>query len=159
GDVGCFSLAPTKILGAYGDAGIVTTNNREIAERVKVLRNYGHDLSMGDHRGLTDGIRAWKLIAEGFNERLDALQTAVLHAKRPYLEDRISGRRAIADRNRRQLSRLELVTPHEAPGVRHVYRGYPVLVSERARTREHLAERAIASQVYYAPPLHLQPAY
>jgi dTDP-4-amino-4,6-dideoxygalactose transaminase len=159
GDVGCFSLAPTKILGAYGDAGIVTTNSREIAERVKVLRNYGHDLSMDDRRGLTDGIRTWKLIAEGFNERLDALQAAVLRAKLPTLEDRIAKRRAIAERYGRQLSRLDLVTPFEAPGVRHVYRGYPLLVRERARTREHLAERGIATQVYYAPPLHLQPAY
>ncbi len=158
GDVGCFSLAPTKILGAYGDAGIVTTDSRVIADRVKVLRNYGHDLSMEDHRGLI-GIHTWKLIAEGFNERLDALQAAVLRAKLPTLPDRIARRRAIAQRYGRGLARLDLATPFEAPGARHVYRGYPLLVRERARTREHLTAKGIASQAYYVPPLHLQPVY
>ena len=159
GDVGCFSLAPGKILGAYGDAGIVTTDSREIAERVKVLRNYGHDLSMEDTRDSVGGIDTWKLIAEGFNERLDALQAAVLRAKLPTLADRIARRRAIARCYDRRLERLDLVIPHEAPGARHVYRGYPLLVRERTRTREHLTAKGIATQVYYVPPLHLQPVY
>jgi dTDP-4-amino-4,6-dideoxygalactose transaminase len=159
GDVGCFSLAPGKILGAYGDAGIITTDSREIAERIKVLRNYGHDLSMEDTRDSVGGIYTWKLIAEGFNERLDALQAAVLRAKLPTLAERIARRRAIARRYDRRLERLDLVIPHEAPGTRHVYRGYPLLVRERTRTREHLTAKGIATQVYYVPPLHLQPVY
>ncbi|MCJ7667221.1 MAG: DegT/DnrJ/EryC1/StrS family aminotransferase, partial [Anaerolineae bacterium] len=120
GDVGCFSLAPTKILGAYGDAGIVVTNRPEIVDRIKVLRNYGHDLQMEKSANGILGIHHWKLIAEGFNERLDALQAAILRVKLPTLDERIERRREVAYIYNELLAGLELVTPYEADDVKHV---------------------------------------
>ena len=159
GDVGCFSLAPTKILGAYGDAGIIVTNQREITDRIKVLRNYGHGLEMEEDIESTLGVRTWELVAEGFNERLDTLQAAILRAKLPTLEERITRRREAAHRYNELLAGLDLVTPYEANDVKHVYRAYIVLVDNREQVREYLASKDIATRVYYIPPLHLQPAY
>lgn len=159
GDVGCFSLAPTKILGAYGDAGIVVTNQQKIADRIKVLRNYGHGLEMEENAESVLGVRVWKLVAEGFNERLDTLQAAILRAKLPTLEDRITRRREAAHRYNELLADLDLVTPYESSDVKHVYRAYTILVDNREQVREYLASKDIATRIYYIPPLHLQPAY
>lgn len=159
GDVGCFSLAPTKILGAYGDAGIVVTNQQKIADRIKVLRNYGHGLEMEENAESVLGVRVWKLVAEGFNERLDTLQAAILRAKLPTLEDRITRRREAARRYNELLADLDLVTPYESSDVKHVYRAYTILVDNREQVREYLASKGIATRIYYIPPLHLQPAY
>jgi len=159
GDVGCFSLAPTKILGAYGDAGIVVTNRPEIVDRIKVLRNYGHDLQMEKSANGILGIHHWKLIAEGFNERLDALQAAILRVKLPTLDERIERRREVAYIYNELLAGLELVTPYEADDVKHVYRAYTILVDNRERVQGYLASKDIATMLYYIPPLHLQPVY
>jgi len=159
GDVTCFSLAPTKILGAYGDAGIVTTDRREIADRIRVLGNYGHSLEMDESAKSALGVQLWKLVAEGFNERLDPLQAAILRAKLPTLDDRIARRRAAARKYDQLLAGLDVVTPYESEHVKHVYRAYTVLVRSRERVRKYLAARGISTRVYYIPPLHLQPAY
>jgi dTDP-4-amino-4,6-dideoxygalactose transaminase len=159
GDVSCFSLAPTKILGAYGDAGVVTTNDRQIADRVRVLRNYGHSLDMGARIDGVLGTRGWNMVAEGFNERLDTLQAAILRAKLPTLEQRIAQRRKAANRYNTLLERLDVVRPYEAESVRHVYRAYTVLIEDRDRVRNCLTAQGIATRTYYIPPLHLQPVY
>ena len=96
GDAGCFSLAQGKILGAYGDAGVVVTGRREVADRIRVLRNYVFALEMESTLGGTLGFRDWRLVSEGFNERLDTLQAAIVRAKMPTLESRIARRRAAA---------------------------------------------------------------
>ena len=159
GDVTCFSLAPTKILGAYGDAGIVVTDRQDIADRIRVLGNYGHSLKMDENAKSALGVQVWELVAEGFNERLDPLQAAVLRAKLPTLDDRIARRRAAARKYDRLLAGLNVVTPFEAEHVKHVYRAYTILVHNRDRVRAHLASKGISSRIYYIPPLHLQPAY
>jgi len=159
GDVGCFSLAPTKILGAYGDAGIIVTNQQKTADRIKVLRNYGHGLEMEENAESILGVRMWELVAEGFNERLDALQAAILRAKLPTLEERITQRREAAHKYNELLAGADLVTPHEADDVKHVYRAYIILVDNRDQVRGYLASKEIATRIYYIPPLHLQPAY
>jgi dTDP-4-amino-4,6-dideoxygalactose transaminase len=159
GDLGCFSLAPTKILGASGDAGIITTDRQDLADRIRVLRNYGHDLSMDAQDGLVAGVRVWKLIAEGYNERLDPVHAAVVRVKLRSLDQRIARRRRIAALYGDLLRGLDLVLPFETPGATHVYRAYPVLVRNRDRVRQHLAARGIATQAYYTPLLHLQPVY
>jgi dTDP-4-amino-4,6-dideoxygalactose transaminase len=159
GDVGCFSLAPTKILGALGDAGVVTTNDAAVADRIKVLRNYGHDLRMGSPLVPSPGVPEWRLIAEGFNERLDSLQAAVLRVRLPALNERIERRRDIARRYTQGLKNLDVVAPYEAPDVTHVYRAYPILVEHADRVRADLAGRGISTHAYYTPPLHQQPAY
>ena len=159
GDVGCFSLAPSKILGAYGDAGIVVTNDAEIAERIRVLRNYGHAPEMVFDPDDVAGFDAWRVLEEGYNQRLDTLQAALLAAKLPTLEERISVRLAAAERYDRLLADTDVVTPYAAPDVRHVYFAYTVLLDDREAARQFLAARGIASRLYYNPPLHLQPAY
>jgi len=159
GDVGCFSLAPTKILGAYGDAGVVVTNDARIADRIRVLRNYGHSLEMENNTDELLGVRSWELVVEGFNERLDALQAAILRAKLPTLDERIARRREIAYKYNTLLDGLDVVTPYEAGYAKHVYRAYTILVENRERVREYLASKGIASRLYYVPPLHLQPVY
>lgn len=159
GHVGCFSLAPTKILGAYGDAGIVVTDDPEIADRIRVLRNYGHALEMEENLTGALGIETWKLVVEGYNERLDSLQAAILRAKLPTLDERIARRRAAAHRYDERFADLDLLPPYEAAGVKHVYRGYVIQVDERERLRRHLAARDIATRLYYVPLLHVQPAY
>jgi dTDP-4-amino-4,6-dideoxygalactose transaminase len=161
GDVGCFSLAPTKILGTYGDAGIVVSDNEEIANEIRILRNYGHSLAMAHSEAgtLTPRIQEWKLVAEGFNERLDALHAAIARAKLPTLDQRIARRRAAADRYNELLEELDVVTPYEAEYVKHVYRAYAILTDHRDELRKELAERGVATLVYYIPILHLQPVY
>jgi dTDP-4-amino-4,6-dideoxygalactose transaminase len=159
GDVAAFSLAPGKILGAFGDAGAVVTNDPDIARRVRILRNYGHDPNMEEDRPQKSVVRDWNLLEEGYNERLDTLQAAILCAKLPTLERRIDARRQIAKTYDQRLAALDLLVPYEPPAARHVYRAYPILVRERDRVRQHLQSKQIATQTYYAPPLHLQPAY
>jgi dTDP-4-amino-4,6-dideoxygalactose transaminase len=159
GDVGCFSLAQGKILGAYGDAGIVVTNRREVAERIRVLRNYGFALEMDGALGGVLGFPNWRVVSEGFNERLDTLQAAIVRAKLPTLESRIARRRAAAAQYTRLLAGLDLTLPVEADFARHVYRAYLIMVADRDRVRERLAARGVATRVYYSPPLHLQPVY
>ena len=159
GDAGCFSLAPTKILGAYGDAGIVVTDQREIADRIRILRNYGHALEMKLDLSGPVGMKTWKMVANGFNERLDALQAAILRAKLPTLDDRIARRQETAHKYNDLLADLDIVTPYEAADVKHVYRAYSILVKDREHVRAHLASRDIATRIYYVPPLHFQPVY
>jgi dTDP-4-amino-4,6-dideoxygalactose transaminase len=159
GDVTCFSLAPTKILGAYGDAGIVTTDHPQIADRIRILGNYGHSLEMDESATSALGVQLWELVAEGFNERLDPLQAAILRAKLPTLDDRIGQRRAAARKYNQMLAGLNMVTPYESNHVKHVYRAYTILVDSRELVRAQLASKGISTRIYYIPPLHLQPAY
>ena len=158
GAVGCFSFAPGKILGAYGDAGAVTTDDPALADRLRVLRNYGHAPSMVDGTGSTRFDGPWQIVAEGLNERLDSLQAAVLLAKLPTLDARIAARRRVATRYDDGLAGLPILLPPRAEG-RHVFRAYTVLVDNRDEVRGRLAATGIETRVYYAPPVHLQPAY
>jgi dTDP-4-amino-4,6-dideoxygalactose transaminase len=159
GHIGCFSLAPSKILGAFGDAGIVVTDDSDIAERVRVLRNYGHapDMKVDERDPL--GPPVWRVLEEGYNERLDTLQAAVLRAKLPTLDERIDKRRRAAHRYNELLAESVVVTPYEASYAKHVYFAYAVLIDNRDEARDFLAARGIATRLYYNPPLHLQPAY
>jgi len=161
GPLGCFSTAPGKILGGYGDGGMVVTNDPDLAHRIKVLRNYGHAPGLRlSGRDLTGGT-GWKVLEEGFNQRLDTIQAAILAAKLPTLEDRIAGRRRAAALYRALFADTPVTAVHEAPWARHVYFAYNAMVPAglRDQAREHLASRGVASRLYYNPPLHLHPAY
>lgn len=159
GLTGCYSFSPGKILGSYGDGGAITTDDPALAEHLRVLRNYGHDPSMTDETGSSRFGGLWKIAAEGFNDRLDTIQAAVLSAKLPTLDDRISARRRIAQAYNDRLSNLDLQAPPIDPADRHVFRAYTVLVDNRDEVRAHLAAAGISTLIYYAPPVHLQPAY
>ena len=146
GDLACFSFYPTKNLGAFGDAGMVTTNDPDLAERVTVLRQQGsrtryyHDVL-------------------GFNSRLDEMQAALLRVKLRRLDDWQSRRGQIAVRYDAGLGELDVETPFVRPGVTHVYHQYTIRVARRDELIEFLRERDVGSMIYYPLPLHLQKMY
>lgn len=146
GDAGCFSFYPSKNLGAYGDAGMVVTNDPELAERVRLLRNHGRQ-------------EKYIHLMEGYGERLDALQAAILAVKLKHLEAWIERRRAHARVYDQLLAEVGIVIPQVLDAVRHVYHLYVIRIVERERVRVALKERGIATGVHYPLPLHLQPAY
>jgi dTDP-4-amino-4,6-dideoxygalactose transaminase len=142
---GCFSFYPSKNLGAYGDGGIITTDDAELADRLRLLRQYGWRTR--DHSELL-----------GFNSRLDELQAALLRAKLPHLESWNRRRRQIAARYHAGLRDLAAV---RLPGIPegHVFHLYVVRVPDRARVRQQLADRGIGTGVHYPLPIHRQPAF
>ena len=147
GALGAFSFYPTKNLGALGDAGAVVTNDPELAERARALRQYGWR-----ERYISD--------VPGMNSRLDPVQAAILRVKLPHLERAIERRRSVAHRYDARLRGCTALTPPSATvGVRHVYHQYVVRCPTRNELRAHLAERGIQSTVHFPSPVHLQPAY
>ena len=146
GDVACFSFYPTKNLGAYGDGGMVTTNNPEIAGRMDVLRRQGGKVKYY-HEVL------------GFNSRLDEMQAALLRVKLRHLDGWQAERQRSATRYDELLSALDVVTPFVRPGVTHVYHQYTIRVPHRDGLHQFLKDRGIGTMIYYPLPLHLQKLY
>ena len=146
GDAACFSFYPGKNLGAYGDAGAVTTHREDLAAQVRLLRNHG---------------RRAKYLHEqvGFGHRLDTLQAAILSAKLPHLAAWNAARRRLAARYHDLLAEVELVRPVVAPGADPVWHQYVVRVQERDAVLADLHQAGIGAGVHYPVPLHLQPAY
>jgi dTDP-4-amino-4,6-dideoxygalactose transaminase len=142
GDIGCLSFFPTKNLGAFGDAGMVVTNDPALAERMRMLRAHG-----------------WKkkYYSEmvGYNSRLDALQAAILQVKFPHADAWNDARRALAQRYTEHLAPLGVVTPIERKWGRHVYHLYIIRVEQRDELQSFLKQKGIASDVYYPLPPHL----
>ena len=146
GHLGCFSFFPTKNLGAYGDGGLVVTNDDALAERVRMLRVHGSKPKYYHH-------------IVGTNSRLDALQAAILRVKLAHLEEWTRARQKIAARYDQALSQIEgLVVPYKAPDRTHIYHQYTVRVfkGRRDALQKHLKERGIGTEIYYPLPLHLQ---
>jgi dTDP-4-amino-4,6-dideoxygalactose transaminase len=147
GHAACFSFYPTKNLGAYGDAGMVTTSDAAFAARVRQVANHG----AGEHR--------YDNVVLGTNSRLDSLQAAVLRVKLRHLE------RWNAERAERVLlySRLlaelpGIVLPRERPGARSAWHLYTIRARERDALAAHLRARGIGTAIHYPRPIHLQPA-
>lgn len=146
GDFGCFSFYPTKNLGAYGDAGLITTNDDHLASRVSNLRNQGATVPYQHER-------------VGYNSRCDTIQAAVLKAKLPRVETLNQRRVYLASLYRKSLSELrEVKSPVEEKGCKHIYHQFAVEVPKRDQMREQLKHRGIPTAVYYEKPLHLQQA-
>lgn len=144
GRAGCFSFYPSKNLGAYGDGGIVITDDAGLAERVRLLRQYGWR-----ERDRSEIL--------GFNSRLDELQAAVLRSKLGRLDAWNARRRAIAQRYRSLLKNMEKVTlPPDGPG--DVFHLFVIRIADRDRVRARLREEGIATGVHYPLPIHQQPA-
>ena len=146
GDAGCLSFFPTKNLGAFGDAGMIVTDNADLVERLALLRNQGNR-------------RKHRADVLGFNSRMDTLQAAVLEVKLDSLEDWNSRRRAIARRYNRWLEEAPVRTPPESRRSRHVYNVYTLRAPRRDQLAHRLAGRGIGNAVYYPVPLHLQRAF
>jgi len=148
GDVSCFSFYPGKNLGAYGDAGMVVTNNAVIAEKIKLLRNHGRIDKKYKHR------------LEGYSSRLDDLQAAILRVKLRYLDQWNERRRKNAEKYSEYLHNEDgITTPFEAEYAKHVYHLYVIRTSDRDRIREELKSKGISTGIHYPIPLHLQKAY
>jgi dTDP-4-amino-4,6-dideoxygalactose transaminase len=149
GEVCAFSFFPTKNLGAFGDAGLMTANDDALAERLGKLRVHG-------------GRQMYHHEEVGYNSRLDALQAAVLHAKLPHLDGWSARRREHAAFYDQALAGIdELVTPPVRPGNESIVNQYTlrVLGGRRDALRDHLTEKGIGSGVYYPVPLHLQECF
>jgi len=147
GDLGCFSFYPTKNLGALGDGGAVVSRDPALAERVRLLREYGW----------TPAARYVSQV-QGMNSRLDEMQAAILRAKLAHLEAWNAARRQIAAWYAELLPE-GLVRPIERAGCEHVYHLYVVRLAERDAVRGELAARNIGTGIHYPVPIHLQPAY
>ncbi len=146
GTIGCFSFYPTKNLGAYGDGGMVTTDDPAIAERIDVLRRQGSK-------------RKYYAEILGFNSRLDSLQAAILRVKLQYLERWTESRRRIAERYTAALGRLPVSVPEISDRASHVYHLYTIRTSGRDALAGHCKAAGIGTAVYYPVPLHRQPCY
>lgn len=146
GHAGAFSFYPSKNLGAFGDGGLVLTNDATIADRVVKLRNYGQE-------------KRYYHSIKGFNSRLDELQAAILSAKLPYLDEWNDRRRQIANRYHQAFASLDIVCPVEAPDRLHVYHLYVIRVPQREQFQAFLAEKGIGTIIHYPVPVHLQASY
>ena len=149
GNLGCFSFYPTKNLGAYGDGGMVTTNDDALAETVRMLRVHGAKPKYYHHR-------------VGVNSRLDAIQAAILGVKLQHLDDWSAARGAVADRYDDALSSIDgVAAPVRVDGRSHIFHQYTVRVADGRRDtiRDALTEAGIGSMIYYPVPLHLQECF
>lgn len=146
GHAAAFSFYPSKNLGAYGDGGMITTNDSKIADAIRMLRNYGertkymHDIL-------------------GYNRRLDTIQAAVLRVKLKYLDKWNEARRQHAARFNQLLQGSKAITPITAAFAEHVFHLYVIQVPERDDLRKKLGDRGISTGIHYPVPIHLQKAY
>jgi len=145
GDVGCFSFYFTKNLGAYGEAGMITTSDSEIAKQCRMLRDHGQNAK-------------YYHAVMGVNGRLDEIQAAILKVKLPHLDEWIEKRRNIAEAYNAGLP-PQLIKPVEMPWAKHVYHLYVIRTTERDRLKEWLESKGIGTGMHYPVPVHLQEAW
>ena len=146
GDLGCFSFYPSKNLGAFGDAGMITTNNPGLAEKVRLLRNYG----CNDQEKYMHEIK-------GFNSRLDEIQAAILRVKLKHLDTWNEKRRKLAKFYNENLKNV--ITPIEKSYAKHVYHLYVIRTKKRDELQKYLKENGIGTLIHYPIPIHKQKAY
>jgi dTDP-4-amino-4,6-dideoxygalactose transaminase len=146
GHAAAFSFYPGKNLGAFGDGGMVVTNDHEIAKRLEMLRNYGQK-------------EKYHHQFRGYNRRLDTLQAAILRVKLKYLEKWNAARRWNAKLYSESLEGTGVVTPVEAAGAESVWHLYVIRAENRDVLRESLVSKGISPGIHYPIPIHLQPAY
>ncbi|MCR4435064.1 MAG: DegT/DnrJ/EryC1/StrS family aminotransferase [Clostridiales bacterium] len=176
GDVGCFSFFPTKNLGAFGDGGMVVTNNEKTAKIVRALRVHGSGSAGKEAFDAINGIEAGAVESHGVNEtvynpekyynyligynsRLDEMQAAVLRVKLKYLDNWNEKRKEKALLYNRKLEKSSLITPGVNADTESVYHLYTVQSEKRDEITAFLREKGVATGIYYPVPLHLQKVY
>jgi dTDP-4-amino-4,6-dideoxygalactose transaminase len=146
GDFGCFSFYPGKNLGAYGEGGLVTTQNGDFNHTIRMLRDWGAE-------------KKYQHVLKGYNYRLEAIQGAVLRVKLKYLEKWTDARRAVAARYDAAIAGSGIVMPQEMEYARHVYHIYAIRTLGRAKWQQALHDKGIQTGIHYPTPVHLLPAY
>jgi dTDP-4-amino-4,6-dideoxygalactose transaminase len=146
GDIACVSFYPSKNLGAYGDAGLIVTNDDALAASVRSICNHGQGKSY--HHDMI-----------GVNSRLDSIQAAILRVKLRHLEEWNEARCKAAGLYDFHFSSTSIAPPYCATGCRHIYHQYSIRVPRREGVAAYLKEQGIPFMIYYPIPLHLQPAY
>jgi dTDP-4-amino-4,6-dideoxygalactose transaminase len=150
GAFGCFSFFPSKNLGAFGDAGLLTTNDDALDKRARLMRTHGMEPKYYHH-------------LVGGNFRMDALQAAVLRVKAPHLPAWTAGRRANAQRYRALFTDAGLqdrvALPLEPADRLHIFNQFVIRAADREGLKQHLGERGIGTEIYYPVPFHLQPCF
>jgi dTDP-4-amino-4,6-dideoxygalactose transaminase len=146
GEMACFSFYPTKNLGALGDGGAVVTSDDELAEKVRLLREYGWAERYVSH-------------TQGWNSRLDEMQAAILRIKLKHLDSDNSSRIKLAKLYNEGFFETDIALPMVQKGAVHVYHLYVIRVKERGSLQTYLRSKEIVAAVHYPLPIHLQPAY
>ena len=146
GDIACFSFYPAKNMGAFGEGGMITTDNANFTKTVRSLRDWGQQ---GRHNH----------VLKGYNFRMDEIQGAILRVKLRYLEQWNDSRRRIAARYDSLLCGAGVRIPKTAANVRHAHHVYPIRSRDRDALQRELLERGIQTGLHYPVPVHLQPAY
>lgn len=146
GEMGCFSFYPGKNLGAYGEGGMVVTDDPDLARSLRMYRDWGAETK-------------YHHVLKGYNYRLEALQAAVLRVKLARLEGWTEARREAANRYRALLAGGPIAAPAERPGGRHVHHVYAIRTGARAQVQAGLAARGVQTGIHYPFPVHLLPAY
>lgn len=146
GDAAAFSFYPSKNLGAYGDGGILVTDNEELAEKIRMLRNYGQK-------------EKYNHLFLAYNRRLDTIQAAILRVKLKLLDDWNESRRRAASLYNRLIADSVIHLPYCAPYAEHVYYLYVIRVSKRDKLQAWLKTKGVATGIHYPVPIHQQKAY
>lgn len=149
GNIGCFSFYPTKNLGGYGDGGMIVTNNKQLADKIKMLRNHG---SVVKYDNETIGV----------NSRLDGIQASILDAKLKYLDKWNKQRRIAANLYNKKLKKISAIEiPKEIDNIYHTYHQYTIRIKsgKRDKLKQYLFENGVSTMIYYPKPLHLLKAF
>ena len=146
GEASAFSFYPGKNLGALGDGGCVTTNNKELADKVRILSNYGSDYK-------------YHHIYKGNNSRLDEIQALFLDIKLPFLDKWNKNRNYIASRYLNEIINPKIILPKTRDYNEHIYHVFGIMCEERDSLQKYLEENGIGTNIHYPIPIHLQGAY
>ena len=143
---GCFSFYPTKNLGAFGDAGAIVTDDKEFADKIRMMRNYGSRIKYVNE-------------IEGINSRLDEMQAALLRVKLTHMQELNDERKVLGERYTKGIQNDKLVKPEIREQADSVFHQYVICCSEREKLQKYLEEQGIQTQIHYPIPPHIAECY